>query len=203
MKLIKSSSAAFLITLAPLATINAAVVLVVDVSDPSAVTFTAQDAASDVSSSLNRSFEGLTIENFFTASITVSANPPRPIAGDLTPSLGIQTNPYVGTGTFDYGNSTNFGPGNDLSVFADNTVENSQQFTAGQRAFNGQAIIDFSTEAAVLPSVGSTGDVITGFDPSNTGEGLVIGQWTVVPEPSSTLMLFAALIGFGSVRRRK
>ncbi len=197
----KSSFTILLSALAPLATVNAAVVLVVDVSDPSAVTFTAQDAASDISSSLNRSMEGITIENFFSTISDVRTV--RFVGGNLTPSLGIQTNPYVGTGTFDYGGSIEFGIADDLSVFANNTVENSQQFTAGQRAFNGQATIDFSTEAAALPSLGSTGDVITGFNPNNAGEGLIIGQWTVVPEPSSTLMLCAALIGFGSVRRRK
>ncbi len=183
---------------------EAAVVLQIDVSDPSAVVIKATPGLSLTTSNLRRALDGITIENFFTSAVNYPASSNS--SGDLIDTLGIvNQGGFSGFGTFEYSNNDGaFGSANDLSVFrngGDGTPD--QIFTTGTRAFTGSETFDFSSTASAIPASGTTGDVITGYFNSGTPDhGEVIGQWVVViPEPSSALLGALGLLLVAKRRR--
>lgn len=182
---------------------HGAVVFYVDVSNPAAVVFTATDAASLTDSSLNGSQEGITVDDFF------SAPQDYPSMGSGLPgnlsAVGGGAGPYAGFGTFVFeANDGAFVPGQDLSIYyGGNAGAGSQVFQSGSVAFQGSTSFNFSGSAAALPSVGTTGNVYTGFFESGTADhGEIIGEWTVVPEPSSVILTIAGGLGLMARRRR-
>ncbi len=184
---------------------HAVTVLIIDVTNPSAVTFTSTNGASASDSSLAVGTVGFTIENFL---INLETLPSLAVAGNLSVTRGSVLAAYDTLGTFAYGSSnTALGLGDDLSLFSSSTGNNtpsSQIFENGQRAFSGVATADFSSIASSLPAAGTTGSVITGFESSGVFDhGELIGEWTVVPEPSSSFMALAGLSLLGLSRRRK
>ena len=82
----------------------------------------------------------------------------------------------------------------DLGLF---TVGNTNDltYTEGSTALMGSVTLDLSIVAAYLPSVGTSGEIITGYNGSATN--VEIGSWQVEatssPEPSTW-----ALLGFGA-----
>lgn len=181
---------------------NAGVVFQIDVSNPSAVTITATTAVSESDSSLNIGTEGITIENFLTSS-TIAFPLNTAFTGDLSPSGTAVA--YNFFGTFEYeDNDGAFKAGNDLSVYSG--TAGTQDFSTSTTAFTGVATFDFSSASTALPSVGTTGNVISGFLMTGgpAGHGNVVGQWTVVsvPEPSSVFLLGLGYLGFALRRSR-
>lgn len=180
-------------------TTHAANVLTIDISNPAAVTFTSTPALSETNSSLNIGTDGFTIQNFFALTVLV---PDSTLAtGDLMPTGS--TFVYAGMGTFSFeANNGTFAAGNDLSVFANGApMAGSQVFSTVTRAFNGTMVVDMSPYIAALPAAGTTGTVYSGFRSSGiTGHGLVVGQYSVVPEPNSIAL---ALLGMTALARRK
>ncbi|YCM42491.1 hypothetical protein V2O64_14365 [Verrucomicrobiaceae bacterium 227] len=168
---------------------TAAVVLEIDISNPAAVVFSATSGTSSTDSTLRRTYDGFTIENFFTTEVTYSNLSDS--TGDLVDQLGIGPS-YSGFGTFEYSDNVgDFKAANDLSIFTNegDAVPN-QVFAVGSVAFTGSETYDFSSTPAALPSPGATGNVISGYFQSGTADhGEVIGQWVVVvPEPSAAVL---------------
>ena len=176
---------------------RASVLLEVDLSDTSNVTVTATAGTSDTDSSLNMSFEGFTIENFFTSAVDFSAT--AVVGGDLRSVLGA-AGPYAFFGTFEFDDDNGlFTTANDMSVIADgNLGAASQVFSTGTQAFSGAGSMDLSSVAASLPGTGTSGNLYTGFFKTGQADhGEVIGTWLVVPEPPAEALGIASLLTVG------
>ncbi len=139
---------------------NADILLLIDVTDPSAVTIQSTDGLV-----LNTGGNGSPVDlaDFFTADTGFNE---APMSGDLSRASNGQTfTQYRNTGTT-------------LQLLS-GAGFNLGEFTAAQLAFNGTGTLDLS--ALPLPGPGATGD-INGFTD-------LLGTWQVVPEPSSLALL--------------
>lgn len=179
---------------AVLSATSAVVLIEVNISDPSAVTFKATGAPADINDSSTTTFSGATLLGFFRDTIDLAD--PVPIAGDLTPSGATEAYElfYV---------DNHSGPFTDLNLYRESPPLGSQAFNKSDAAFTGTATIDFSIFSGdALPTVGTTGDLIAGYSGDPGG---IIGQWTVVPEMSSALqagVMGTMLLGWLAWRRR-
>lgn len=173
--------------------------ILINISDPSNVTFTATTENSLIDSELGTT-DGITLVNFFTSNLNIGE---AQLPGSLAVADTGDSFLTIGSANFEdfFGDD-----GNDLTIFnIDDDTFTGQIFTAGQLAFTGESTFDFSSFAASLPAVGSTGDIVTGFDADALNHGLVINTFEVVavPEPSSTLLLGLSALGLAAHRRRK
>lgn len=164
-------SAAFL---ASSPTSHAEVILRIDISAPSRVTFTATGAFAqndDFDTYLN---SGFTLISFF------SVEP-----GDLQAFFETPSDLYSPGGNFAYTevlnmSFTNFmGPYTDLNVFGSGF--STQDFSTSEAALYGSAEIDLSPWISLLTL--GTGDIYAGD--GGFGSGPLIGQYEVVPEPAA------------------
>lgn len=198
--------------LSQIAGANAAILLIIDVSNPGQVRFTATEALSSGTSSQTLGYEGITLKDLLKAGADI---PNTNVVSNLvaisnlvptqSPALagGIATR-YSGVATFNHDSGTgNFEPGNDLSMYQNGggATPNSQVYTSGLRALSGESVWDLSAYASVLPNAGTTGDILSGYLPSGGGHGVVLGQYTVIPEPSSIAL--GALAASALVLRRR
>ena len=177
---------------------NASVTLQINVSNPSAVTVQAVAGVSQTDSSLSIGLDGITLENLFTTDVNYPNT--TTFTGDLSPSGTASM--YNGLGTFDFdANDGVFTSGDDLSMYFNGV--GTQVFDTSTNAFTGVATIDFSSTPGALPAIGTSGNIYSGYFKSGTADhGEIVGQWQVVPEPSSaTLLLSGACIAL--VRRRR
>lgn len=207
-------SALAIFSLVPAA--NAAVVLIVDVTNPSAVKITATSALSSGSSSLRMGYDGLTLLNILPSTTSNIPNT-SVVSSDVATSNLVPTQSpvtsggivmrYTGVGSFNHDAATGtLEPGNDLGVYQNGAdgLPNSQVFNTGVQAFKGESVWNLSAFAASLPRAGTTGNVLSGYLPFTTGsqQGIVLGQYVVIPEPSA-----AALGGLAAasllLRRRR
>jgi hypothetical protein len=175
---------------------NAQILLTIDDTTPSHTVITATgnfDAASG-SASLG---DGIDLLSFFTSqdlADAVVANPSTLTTGDSSSgplfTYGFEDNislaGYVDLNLYQLGSGATI------------------TFTSGQSAFAGSLTLNLSGVSGLLPAVGSTGTIVTGFSgdaPNNT----VIGEYEVVPEPTTGAMLvvcFGTLIFLGRGLRR-
>ena len=72
----------------------------------------------------------------------------------------------------------------EIDVFNPEADATAQNFNTAHPAFTGTATLDMS--AAILPAIGHAGNIVIG-DANLTGP--IIGQFTVIPEPSPLLAL--------------
>lgn len=174
-----------------------AVLISINISDISAITFTSTSNTASANSSLNASSQGFTIEEFFVGAPTLTYTIGN-VTGTLTPTVGT-TQTYVAVGTYDFSGGTEaFGPGNDLNFTAGgNAGANSQVFDTGTAVFSGVAILDLSGYSGNMPTVGASGSIYPGFSIGPS----VAGEWVVVPEPSTFLL--SGLAGLMGISRRR
>jgi len=185
--------------------------LIIDISDPSAVTFTATTNVSEATSSLQIAYDGLTLEDFFESAVIIP-NTTALSNDDYTPGLRPSQSPnasgglpnlYSGIQTADLDANGALGLGNDLALYSNGSsgLPNTQIFISGQRAFSGESAFNMSSFA--LPTAGTTGNILSGYlSPATTGHGLIIGQYIVVPEPSTSIIGAIVCSGF-LIRRRR
>jgi len=168
---------------------NAGVVLEVDVTNPSAVTFTATGAFSAVDSSSTVTFDGISALGFLTSS---GGNTEQFTTSTLRPSNVISPDDAYTAYQFD----TN---GVDLDMYT-NGGQLTQVFSTSAAALVGQLVANLSFWTSQLPSAGASGNVLAGYPATNGG---VIGTWQVVPEPSMYALAGAgALASYLMARRR-
>lgn len=193
-------------------TANAAVLLTVNISDPTNVTFAATGAFSAIDNSDYTTEQGVDLMAFFTGSvkvkppITPTIIGPAPVAGGLFANGTSVTyndwdvDSFTAPGGVDLNLFYAGGGGGEptiIGILAGAAAEGYQQFSTTSAAFTGSATFDLSMGSAFLPQAGASGEIRPGW--FGGGEGSVlgesIGQWLVIPEPST----YAFCFGFGAL----
>jgi hypothetical protein len=179
---------------------GAAVLFLVNVSNPAAVTVTATDGkplVSDLDFTLTN--DGATLLDFFTANAGAQQGL---LAGGSTlkPTASIHT--YNAWRTDDYSTSG----GADLDLNLRSTIfdiNDTQDFVTTQQAFSGSATLNLSALSAFLPAPGTTGQILSGF--SDWERDRILGEYTVVPEaaPLAQAAVFGLAAGSWLLLRRR
>ena len=138
-------------------------------ANPSAVQFITTGNNSFAASSVNNFF-GVDLISYFTAAPATAAGV---VTGTLVPAG--TSNAY--NGWFADNLTTVFNV--DLNLY-NSSVAQLQTFSTSSPAFAGTATIDLSAWLASLPATGASGNIFSGDIRS---PGVLIGRWTVVPEP--------------------
>ena len=171
---------------------SAAVVLTVDVSNPTVgYTFTTTGAAPSVNDSSATTFDGVTLQGLFASDFLRLNNV---LSGTLS-AAGSAGSPFNVAS-----NTTVFGLRN-LNFYRD--ASQPMTFVTTAPAFTGSSFISSSSFGADAPfaAVGTIGDITVGNVRTSDGSGATLGQFQIIPEPSSL-----ALLGLGGVallRRRR
>jgi len=179
--------------LLPLST-PAAVILIIDISDPSQVTFTSTNANAQNDDEDSWLQEGISLIGFFQASVEDLYFFDTP-SGLRSPGGSFAYSTLTGINFFDPLSPDTY---QDLSIFGSGF--STQDFSTGARALSGSSTADLTDLLASLPPVGTTGNIYSGDGISF--EGPVIGQYTVVPEPAAIGLLTCGGI-FAFLRGRK
>jgi hypothetical protein len=174
---------------------HAAVILQVDVSDPMAVVFTSTAAFADNTVLNADSLDGIALLSFFSGNVgTLDTSLDSGAINVFDSTAGTTRQPldriFVDTFSGITPLDLNFyelssGSGFDMS------------FLDTETALTGLASHDLSALTG-LPTLGTLGDVFAGGLASSN----IIGQWNVVPEPSTAALMTLGLIGLASRRRR-
>lgn len=168
---------------------SAATVLLVDVSDPSAVKISSSGANADADSDNVPEAAGIDLLRFFTGAVNMSVMYVN--SSSLTPSGGNAYSNFEGD---DYSGSLV-----DLNLIS-SSLSAMQNFSTTTPAFTGEAYLDLSGFTAFLPTVGTSGNILVGANMETYGT--VIGQWQAVPEPQTYALIAMGLVGIYFVRRR-
>lgn len=167
--------------------------ILVDDSNPSAVTLTATTALSAANDSTTTSGDGILLLGLFTSNIGSSPFGPA-LSDGLQPVLsGDLYNTWSG----DHHSSASY---LDLGIY-DNVGSTTQTFSTSSQAFTGSMTIDLSSVGFALPAAGASGNILAGWSGHTGGE---LGTYlVVVPEPSVAAPAAGlALIGYAAWRRR-
>lgn len=165
---------------------KAAVVLQIDLSDPSAVVITSTGNPSSSSGEGEMFFSGIYLQDFFTTGVSASIQ--SAVSGNLTTGMGdgIDTldNIIVGWGE----RRINLWTGSVDTMY----------FSTSQPAFVGAVVLDLSAFAEWFPTVGTEGIVDVGND-------LFVGNYEVIPEPSlAALGVFGVgVLALAAIRKRR
>jgi len=158
----------------------------VDVSDPNAVVFRTTGAAASLDDSSATVTFGIDLLTFFK-------------------STGATLGSIQSTGLYASNTEqpyTNWRVDNASSSYIDLNLSRArmagetalpQVFSTESGAFTGEAVINLSTYSSLLPQIGTYGSIVAGRSASGISD--VIGEWTVVPEPST----YAAFFGVGAL----
>jgi len=175
----------------------AQVLLVIDDSNPSNVTFTAT-ANTPSASGVTNYAGGLILSDFFSAGVT------GPFSFAATSTTLTSTIPdldsyYVSART---GSFLPLNPYNFLTLIGTGLYDGPLNFEPGTVALNGSASFDFSGSSleALLPAAGSNGYL----DINSPFNGTTIGQWSVIstPEPRSWILAIAVVVTLVGLRFR-
>jgi hypothetical protein len=179
--------------------------LMINDSNPAAVTITATTGAALASSSNQRFDIGFDLTNFY----------PNSVFQDVTDSGSSLTTFIDGTPFYNDTQSDDLSTSGsfvDLSIYSNGQVSD-QDFVAGTQAFTGTLTLNLSEDnlgnPVALPANGTVGQIFVGstglFQPTPTLIGTYVVSNTATPEPSQVALLLAgglALLVFCSRLRR-
>jgi hypothetical protein len=180
--------------------------LIVNVSDPSAVTFSGTLADALNSDTTHTFYDGIDLMGLF-------SSPAASLPNNLIPtviSTGLTTeanaSPVYDSSYIDHitgGNEVDFNLYT-RTMAALTTTETFSSSTQRQALF-GTAIVDLSDYASILPAYGTTGEVFAGYsgenDPDAENPLVLIGYYDVIPEPSQWSLLLLGGAGLLVARR--
>jgi hypothetical protein len=166
---------------------KAAVILTIDISNPSATVFSATGAFAQ-NNDIDSTFlnEGFTLLGFFNA------------PADGGPNYFDTSTLYSPGGSFAY--TTLFVisiSGTDLDLNIAGSGFSTQDFSVSEPALSGIAFADMTDWLPYL-TVGKTGDILAGDLFYNT---VTIGQYQVIPEPSTMSLLLASFVLLAGILR--
>jgi hypothetical protein len=186
--------------------------LIIDDSNPDAVTFTYTDYNPFRSDSAHTFTQGIDLLNFFA---------PNTLGSDVFDTFGTLTTFLDGAPDYDASSSDNVtGDYQDLNIYAgffDPLNGSTENFSTSSPAFTGTATIDLSDEAANLLPAGTIGDIYAGFS-GELSKGLpeeeivpnaqaiggyitFLGDYEIIPEPSQWSLLLLGGAGLLVMRR--
>lgn len=174
---------------------HAQVLLTIDTSNSSAVTFTAASGTSLATTS-SAPVVGVTLIGFFTSAVFTQPGPS---------GSGLSASGFTFDAATSLSNDGSTYTGTNLEISSGSSVTQNMNFVSGATAFTGSMTLNLSV--GNLPSGGATGDIFAGAPGTFIGSGVKIGTWqagvAAVPEPSTyaALMSVAALC-FAGYRRR-
>lgn len=183
-------------------TAHGAFLLTIDVTDPSAVEFRATGAHPLVDPDEVIMIDGFTLENFFAGVVNIGGGAGN-FGGTLSPSGSSGF--YNEMATFDYDADNGvLGPADDLAIFRLTGPERNddQGWATTEPAFSGIGVANLAGLRSLVPEVGRTGTLWSGFLKTYPAHAENLGQWRVVPSPSAALA-FPVLGCFAAWRRRR
>lgn len=169
---------------------HGAVLLVVDVENPSAVTITATSSPALLNDATGAGGDGVTMLLFF-------IDQGFQLVGDEVSGVGLSAAGMTESYS-DVSNTFALLTARDINFYRIDA--GTQAFSMLTPAFNGSMVLDLWAATGLLPSVGTIGDILVGD--TVTGSGAVIGQWQVVPEPGAALLAGIGMIMAAASRRR-
>jgi hypothetical protein len=185
---------------------NAAVqiplLLIVNDSNPDAVTFTATTNDPLNSDSTHVFYDGIDLMSFFTT-------PVAPLPTNLTPTVtatglttDIDATPVYDSSYVDHvsGSEVDF----NLYTLTAAALTDAEDFSVDSQAFTSMATVDLSDFTSLLPSSGY-GELFAGYsgqnDPNDENALVFLGDYEVIPEPSQWSLLLLGALGLFSFRR--
>ena len=179
---------------------HAAVLITINDSNPSAVTFTATGNAG-VTDASHTFAQGLGFANFFAAAPPTLGLFPAITATSTSLTTGVDGTPnYTGAQSASFSGSAT----GDLSLFA--ASGNTENFSTATPAFTGTATFNFAASTFfatnILPAAGTTGNLFSGAGGLFQANPVLLGTYqVVVPEPTSLAAI--GLVGTTLLRRRR
>jgi hypothetical protein len=180
------------------ASVNAATLLLVDLTTTNQLTLTATSGTSGATES-DEDFIGFLLAGFFTSSASLSAGNELALSGNLTSAQNTSGGlPRL------FKAESSFG----LNVHG-YTTEGTSSFVAGELAFSGSATwaLDSATYAAALSGPASGSIFFSADEDAQISGASLIGEWertaATVPLPAGGLLLLTTLAGVAGVRRLK
>jgi hypothetical protein len=170
---------------------RAVTLLTVDVTNPGAVVFTGTGAAAEIDITVS-AFSGFSLLDMFSTNVDFLL-----AATSSTLAAGTAVVQVADSGS-DAGTFMNFYSAGGFDF----------TFTTSVAAFTGALVVDLSAFAALLPTAGATGRIVTGDGGATLAFGAEFGSWAVVspsnvPLPAALPLLLAGIAGLGALRLRR
>lgn len=177
---------------------QAAVLITVDITNPAAVVFTARAGNSQGVSEDTLNSDGVTLLGFFS---THTVMPFSPFVTGSTLTVAGSGLAYNSKSSSSFvNNSLDRRDLNLVVITFEGEGTATQNFQTNVNAFTGSATgDDFS--GLNFSAIGSTGNIVSGYSSNFPTHGVVIGQWQIIPEPSTALLGGVALLGLARRKR--
>jgi hypothetical protein len=177
--------------------------LIVNDSNPYAVTFTAATSDPLNPDSNHVFYDGIDLAGFFTTAVASLPTNLTPTVTGTGLTNDIDAAPVYDSSYIDHVSGTEV----DFNLYTRTmaALTDAEDFAVDAQAFTGAATVDLSDYASLLPGFGSTGELFAGYsgqnDPNMENPLVFIGDYEVIPEPSQWSLLLLGAVGLVFFRR--